>query len=434
MIVHLAFTGCLLGLTVFNYYAGRRNVLYPAFLFALIWLVVFCLYMVPLIEIDNLGVYTLAVVVSGAAAFSAGAAIVGRRRQSGPVAVSRCRNSISKKVIFFCCIGVLPAFFLELRKLSGEGGFDSLLSSARVAIVDAVTNGEAPYGPIYTIAVTLATFSAFIFLIEACEWRRERVWVCASILVALAFSLLTTGRTRFLMLVVGLLGISLLKSRQFSAREAWKFARWPLLGLLVLLSVLVPIDKDISGLKGGTTEVLATYIFGYAVTPLAGFDHVLHHTSEYEHDPNHTFRDVLPSLARFLGFRYTPPPSFDDPVFIPLSTNVYTVFKFYYVDFGLTGMLVAMFLIGAGQTWLFRKALTGDHFYIFLFAISLFPLVMIAFDDMYTSFLGYLKHLAFALLYFRVLRTIPLGAWADSHQTPKRDVRISRRFTGERAV
>jgi len=434
MIAHLAFTCFLLGLTILNYYAGRRNVLYPAFLFALIWLVVFCLYMAPLIEFGNLGVYTLAVVVSGAAAFSAGCAIVGRRKHSLPALVSPCRNSISKKFIFFFCLGVLPAFFLEVRELGGGGGLGGLLIGARVAILDAIMNGETPLSRICTIAVTLAMCSAFIFVIEAREWHKEWGWVCASILVALAFSFLTTGRTQFLNLVVGLLGIYLLKSRRFSVREAWKLARWPLLALLVLLSVSVLINKDISGLQGGTTEVLERYIYGYVVTPLAGFDYVVRHPSQYEHEPNHTFRDVLPSLARFLEFRYTPPPQFDDQLVAPLDTTVYTVFKFYYVDFGFVGMLVAMFLIGAGQTWLFRKALTGDDFYIFLFAISLFPLMMIAFDDMYTSFLGYLKYLALALLYFRVLRTIPVGAWADFRQTPKTDVSVSKSFTGEHTV
>src|ERR1041385_2809143 len=198
MIAHLAFTGCLLGLTVLNYYAGRRNVLYPAFLFALIWLVVFCLYMVPLIEFDNLGVYTLAVVVSGAAAFSAGGAIVGRRKYSLPALVSPYRNSISKKVLFFFCLGVLPVFFLEVQKLGGGGGLNSLLIGARVAILDAVMNGETPLSRICTIAVTLAMCSAFIFVIEAREWHEDWGWVCASILVALAFSFLTTGRSQFL--------------------------------------------------------------------------------------------------------------------------------------------------------------------------------------------------------------------------------------------
>jgi oligosaccharide repeat unit polymerase len=408
-----------------NYRAGRRNVLYPAFLFALIWFFVFCLYVVRLIEFDNLGVYTLTVVLSGAAAFSLGGAILRPRERSGPNVISPRRNSIFKKLIFFCCLGVLPAFVFELQRLGGGDSFDSLLVGARVAIITAMINGEKPLSPVYTIAVTLATLNAFVFLIEAREWRREWGWVCGSISLALGFALMTTGRSQFLSLVAGLLGISLLKSGRFSAGHAWKVARWPLLALLVLMAVLVPLNKDVSGVKGGSTEVLTTYIYGYTVAPLAGLDYVLHHPSEYKHEPNHTFRDVLPTLAHFLEFRYTPPLLFDDQVMVPVDTTVYTLFKFYYVDFGLAGMLVVMFLLGAGQTWLFHKALTGDDLYIFLFAVSLFPLVMIVFDDMYSSMVGYLKILTFALLYFRVLRTVPLGGWAQVRQTPNTDVRIS---------
>ena len=81
------------------------------------------------------------------------------------------------------------------------------------------------------------------------------------------------------------------------------------------------------------------------------------------------------------------------------------VFK-YYVDFGLFGMLLTMFFFGVGQTWLFGRALSGSHFYIFLFAISLYPLMMIAFDDAYSMILNNLVALIFSVLYFRVIRTI----------------------------
>jgi len=412
MIVHLAFTGCVLGLTALNYYAGRRNVLYPPFLFAMIWLAVFTIYMAPPIEVDKVRADTLAVVVSGVAAFSVGGAVVGRRRNSSATLESTPRNTISKKIIFLCCLAILPAFFLEIQRLSGAGGVEGFMISARAAIIDAATNGERPFeSPAYSIAVTLAVCSAFIFYIEARDRRRERVWVWGSILTALAFSVLTTGRIWLLELVAGLVGISLLKSRRFSAGEAWKFVRWPLAGFLVLFSILVVVDKDISGMSGGAAEAIATNAFGYTIVPLAGFDYVLHHPSEYKYDSNHTFRDVLPGLARISGIRYTPPPGLDDFVFsLRYPTNVFTVFKSYYVDFGLTGMLVSMFVIGAGQTWLFRRALAADHFYIFLFAISLFPLMMIAFDDQYSVGQYYLEVLIFAALYFRVLRTIPFRA------------------------
>jgi oligosaccharide repeat unit polymerase len=430
MIVHLLFTVVVLGLTVFNYYFGRRNVLYPAFLFALIWFVALFLYMMPLIEVEKLGAHTLVVVVSGVAAFSGGAAIVVRWRNSRPVRVFTCRNTISKRAIFFCCLAILPFFFFEIRRLSAGADLASFMLSARAATTDAVTNeGSAYSSPIYTAALMLTIFIAFVFLIESREWRRERVWVWASILTAVVFSILTTGRTWLLELAAGLVGIYLLKSGRTSVAKAWKFVRWPMASFLVLFAILVPVNKDMSSLNGSVTEAIANYAFGYTIVPLEAFDYVLQHPSEYKYEPNHTFRQVLPVLARFSGLRYTPPPSLDDYIFVPSPTNVYTVFKFYYVDFGFTGMLIAMLLIGAGQTWLFRRALTGDHLYVFLFAVSLFPLTMVAFDDLYSGIRSYLVALIFAALYFRVLRTIPLHEWAGFH-SPRSRLMRSRSETG----
>lgn len=78
MTFRLAFVGCLLGLTTFNYYIGRKNVLCAAFLFSLIWPLVFCLSLVPLVEIGRVRAGTIAVVLAGAVAFSANGALVAR--------------------------------------------------------------------------------------------------------------------------------------------------------------------------------------------------------------------------------------------------------------------------------------------------------------------------------------------------------------------
>jgi oligosaccharide repeat unit polymerase len=411
MIAHMAFTTVVLGLTLLNYYVGRKNVLYPAFLFSLIWLVVFCLYTLPMIEVDELGIDTLAVVVSGVAAFSVGGAVVGRSRNARSVAVSRPTNPMAKRVLFFCCLTVLPIFFLEIRRLGAVGGLDSLMISARAAIIEAVSNGEKAYSsPFYTAAPMLAIFTAFVFLIEAGDSRKERAWVWLSVLIALAMSVLTTGRTFVLQLAVGLVGIRLLRSRRASVGQAWKYVRYPLIGFLALISILVPLDKDLSNFSGGVTDVLMNFVVEYTVEPLAGFNYVIHHPSEYEYDPNQTFREVMPALARISGSAQMPSAMPDDFVLVPLPTNVFTVFKSYYVDFGFVGMLVAMFLLGAGQTWLFRKALAGVDFYIFVFAISLYPLMMAAFDNQYSLISYYTVALIFGALYFFVLRGTSQGA------------------------
>jgi oligosaccharide repeat unit polymerase len=407
MIAYLPFAGILLGLTVVNYYVGRRNVLYPPFLFSLSWFVVFCLCMIPLIEVNKLGADTLAIVVLGAAAFSAGGAVVGGRRSVRnliPVGTPS-GGAWPRKIILFYCLAVLPAFYLEVRSLSAAGGFAGFMISARAAVVAAVENGQNAFGGrLYSTAIILSTFNAFVFLIEARDWRKEWYWILGSILTALCFSVLTTGRTPILGLGVGLVGIYLLRRRRFSFREAWKFVRWPLLVCLALFTILVPLNKDISGMEGGATDAVGQFVFGYCVIPLAGFDYVLRHPSEYKYEPDHTFRDILPALASVSGMRYSPPPTLDDFVQIPLPTNTYTVFKPYYLDFGLAGMLFSMFLLAAVQTWLFRRALAGAPFYVFLFAVSLYPLVLAFFDDAYSSIRGNFEAFIFAVLYFGVLK------------------------------
>lgn len=415
MIVHLTFTGIVLVLTVFNYYAGRRNVLYPPFIFSLIWLAIFCICMVPMVEVDELGADTLAIVVSAVVTFSAGGGIAQRRRYSGPALVSKPTSPTAKRVILFCCLALLPVFFLEIERLSAVGGLDSLMISARAAIVDALAYGERAYSsPIYTAAPMLAIFTAFVFLIEAGGSRRERVWVWASILIALAFSIMTTGRTLILQLAAGLVGIRLLKSGQVSMGQAWKLVRYPLIGFLALMSILVPLDKDLSGFSASGTGILMNFVVEYAVEPLAGFNYVLHHSSEFKYDSNYTFRQILPSLARISGFTYTPPLLHNDVVMVPLPTNALTMLKTYYVDFSLGGMLVVMFLIGFGQTWLFRNALAGKDFYIFLSGVFLYPLLMVAFDDQYSLLSYYAAALVFGAAYFFVLRGIPLPVRAGS--------------------
>jgi len=211
-----------------------------------------------------------------------------------------------------------------------------------------------------------------------------------------------------------LMGIRLLRSGRVSLGQAWRYARYPLIGFLALISILVPLDKELSGFNGDATNIMMNFVVEYVVAPLAGFDYLLHHPSEYKYDPNHTFRQILPVLARISGSTHTPPPILDDFVLVPLPTNVFTVFKFYYVDFGFGGMLVVMFLIGVGQTWLFRKALAGIDFYVFLFAISLYPLMMVVFDDQYSLISYYVAALIFGAVYFHVLRGISLRARVSS--------------------
>jgi oligosaccharide repeat unit polymerase len=416
-IVHLSATALIGGLVALNYRIGKRNVLYPAFGFAAIWLIVLLLYAAQVIELNPLSSYTLLVVILGIVAFSIGSGL-GQLATTRPAANAPNPNPIFKRVMFLYCLLALPGCYLYVRSLSVVGGLDGFLESARAAILIALENGERRLPFLYTSAITLSVLVAFIFLIELRDWQKERWWFIGSIAVALTFCILTTGRTLLLELIVGLSGIYLLKTKRFAIKDAWRFARWPAAVLIVLLLVVAIFSKAKQAEDGGIGLVFQNMVLGYAVVPTAGFDYVLGHESEFKYEPNHTFRELHPLLKYSVDAAYIPPvPPNDDFLFVPSGTNVFTMFKHYYVDFGLAGMLVAVFVIGVGQGWLFRKALSGSHLYIFLFAVSLYPLAMCAFDDQYSLFSNYLKQFVLAICYFTLLRKSPLGR---RHHGPQR--------------
>jgi oligosaccharide repeat unit polymerase len=122
---------------------------------------------------------------------------------------------------------------------------------------------------------------------------------------------------------------------------------------------------------------------------------------------------VTAVAAHLPGVSLKPQEESGDFLLVPLFTNVYTALSRYYIDYGFTGMLIAMFLFGVGQTWLFWKGVNGDPFYLFLFAITLYPLSMIAFDDTYTLFGHYFAELVFAIVYFRLLCKVPTARALD---------------------
>src|ERR1700722_7003483 len=145
MITHLTFTSLVVALTVFNYYVGRKNVLYPPFIFSIIYLVVLGLYMLPLVEADPLGINTLAIVVAGVTAFSAGGASMSLGRHPRLLADRPSGKPFYKKAIFFFCLALLPAFFFEIQRLGTGVSAESVMVRARAAIIDSVLNGEKPF-------------------------------------------------------------------------------------------------------------------------------------------------------------------------------------------------------------------------------------------------------------------------------------------------
>jgi oligosaccharide repeat unit polymerase len=150
-------------------------------------------------------------------------------------------------------------------------------------------------------------------------------------------------------------------------------------------------------------DTILLFLVGYIVGPVLGLDYVLAHPQQYVGQPNHIFKFFLSAASSMHLIEYTPPPRLDQLAPLAFPTNMYTVYKFYYTDYGILGTLVAITVIGFIQTMLYRKARTKSVFGMY-YSLSVFPLIMAFFDDHYSSFGTITDIVGFGLAYLLLAR------------------------------
>ncbi|GAD02736.1 hypothetical protein AALB_2816 [Agarivorans albus MKT 106] len=133
--------------------------------------------------------------------------------------------------------------------------------------------------------------------------------------------------------------------------------------------------------SGGALSALYVYLLG----GVSAIDVVLSTQPDLAYGSN-TFRTFYAVLAK-LGFEWNPVKLVKDYVYIPHATNVYTVFYPYYLDFGLSYILISQFVFGVFHTVLYKGAIRGGYGYILAYSISVYALFIQWFQDQYLSLL-----------------------------------------------
>jgi oligosaccharide repeat unit polymerase len=386
-------------LTVLNYRA-HRSVLYPPFIFCAMWLIDLAVFRLGPIEINPLHGNTLAIVAAGAAAFSIGGLLANLVPRAllcihlFPLKPKRTPNFL-RNTLMILLLCILPFMFYETLRLSNsQGGGFNILRQASQAQLEAIGNGESPSVSLHLVAIALGV--SFLF---ATEKRDRQFWVVT--VVTFIMCILVTGRTELLLLISGLCAIYLLQTKQESLRRAMHFLRWPIALFVVLFIGLIFTNKNTEGMTGGVAGIANSFVFGYIAGPLAAFDLVVQHPTDFIMTTSHTFQFPL-SLAANLHLitDYVKPQQLVNFVFVPFPINVYTVFKYYFLELGTVGAVVLLFFIGLLHSLLYLKARQGGRFSTYLFAFSIYPVLMVIFDDQYYLMERYLHVIPFGLLYF----------------------------------
>ena len=388
-------------LTVLNYMT-HRSVLYPPFIFCTMWLLELLVIRSGIIEIDPIHGNTLLIVTAGASAFSFGGLLADivpsmlLRIHLFPLKPKKANDFLRNMLMIILLCG-LPLIFYQTVQLSKlVGGGSNILEKARAAVVALDQNEEQSLSVLLLgYFSSIATFSSLLFATEKVD---RKFWVVT--IAALLGCILSTGRTDLLLLISGLCAIHLLQRKQESLSDAMRLLRWPIALFAVLFIGLFFTNKNTEEMAGGITEIVFSAVFVYIAGPLPAFDSVVQNPAEFAMPMSHTFQLPLRLAAMLHLANYTQPPAFDSYVFVPFPINVYTVFKFYFLELGTFGTLMLLLLIGFLHSLLYLKARQGGRFSTYLFAYFMFPVLMVFFDDHYYLTGINMRAIAFGLLYF----------------------------------
>lgn len=105
---------------------------------------------------------------------------------------------------------------------------------------------------------------------------------------------------------------------------------------------------------------------------------------------------------KLLGTPLWPHEEYQDFVCVPVLTNVYTIFRPYYADFGYGGVAFFAFILGCVSGYLYGKSKNGDSFSRCIYTYVIYVLCMQFFDDVIVEGTGLLIKtvlLVFILVY-----------------------------------
>ncbi len=395
-----------------NYRLGRRDVLYPGFLFSFLWFFTFALYVFCFIIVDEVTPTTDALLVSGVLAFTVGsylARFVPRIKGVVDYIWDVPDSGCGKVIALLWVIAIFPLFYRDIIISAGAGWLPSL-AVARDAFVNMMLEKKTPYSSILTSSLpAISVMVALVFALDK-DVRRSRKLMIFSIVLAFLIGIMTTSRTQMLSLSLGLIAIWHFRENKRSFLFSVKKVSPAVLLLMVLLGAVALVVKS----EAKNTEeagYASTQIVRYVVGGIAAFNTAVVHPERYrliESSNSALPRKLQPAGALFHISDQSGRAVEVNFVEVPFPVNTYTAYFPYYLAFGAVGVILFGLSAGILHGWLYEMAIHGSQAAMFLYSFYLYQLTMTIFADQYTGtlLLHNFEILLFMCVYYGFLRRL----------------------------
>lgn len=369
--------------------------MHPAVLFSLVWFVILSLHFIfsftLLDKLFPLNLSTYIIFFIGAVAFSFGAfiqtVIVEKNELKGNI-IKKFTNqkglSLTLRCIILAIIIIgLPFYIQAAYRVFLASNIDSFFIGLRTELAYGI---EDIGWTKYLVSFSLVVFAINLYSFFLKRNRTNSIILILNLIVTLTYILLVTGRGIFLMLLLLYLGISFLVNNKFSVRRVSLFL---LLFLFFFISIGIMFgkggNKDNTIMENINPVLQMTAI--YLVTPMNALDYEQHHQFHVGYEGDYSLRFFKKMAEQLQFIRNEKVKELIQPfVFVPYSTNVYTIYSPYIRDFGKIYGWFMLFLFGFINTFIYFKAVSTKSLrFSVYFSFLLFPLVMSFFQDQYLS-------------------------------------------------
>jgi oligosaccharide repeat unit polymerase len=397
----------LLLLATGNYFL-HRDILYPAFLQASLWLFAVVLFFVTQSMFIPVPGAVFAVFVLGALLFSLGAFVASYSHQ--PVrTINRLdeRSLPNQTVIVALGTAAMLGLVLYVQRAAGlasSGPSTNPYVNLRYALSVTWEETGGDFGVLSYFIPCAYVFAGITVLMRRgfVAPKIPRSVVALAIIVGVVYGVLSSGRSVLLPLIV----IALTIPAVLRVTTPLKTARTLVVVVLVLFVIVgLALGKGgdfASTLHDNWVGMRDSFVL-YTVGGIPSFGTLWQNPSPDLDMGVNTFRTPL-AILRALGFGTPYVPLVQPYADIPMPMNVYTIYQPYIRDFGLAGPLF-LFPLGFLHGFLYRQATirTPRAIYVLLFSLSLFPLVMQIFQDMYFSVMStWIQYAAISFVLFVV--------------------------------
>ena len=407
----------LLFITLVNY-CRYNDALYPPFIQASLWLMILILYIINQDFFVPLSDQLYLLILNGVFMFSLGSYLSTYQYHANKNILSLkdiSRRPVLLNLIYWLPICGLPFYLFRVYHLGIGGPTDNFFVNVRIQYT---AEALSQTRNLLDYLITLSFISVGLQLLLTFR-NNKKIRFYVALTIALAYAILSTGRTFLLFLFTMIIGI-LLITRRLNAFKGFFYV------VLIATSIFVLVGLFLG--KGGSLEQnfldnslsMKDSLRTYLLASLPAFDIYMQSDIRQKYGSN-TFRTILAVLHE-IGFNVDVPSLVKEYQYVPMPTNVYTVYQPYFADFSFFGPIFIQFFFGLVYGLVYKKANRGNSFYIFLYGIFLYPLLMQGFQDQYFSLLStWIQYFIALYIYFNAEQIISIGFYRKHINFPKHE-------------